>query len=204
MLTRRSLALAPLAAAALLALSAAGPFAAARADDPATAFIDQAGKDLLEIVNGPGDTPAKQASLQQVIDRIVDVDVIAQFCLGRFWRTATPEQRQAYLQQFHRVLLKNITGKLGEFKGVTFTIGRSVPREADTGVATVIVRPNAAPANVEWVVSTASGSPRIIDVVAEGTSLRLTQRSDYAAYLGQHNSDVGALIAAMKQQADAG
>ncbi len=28
-----------------------------------------------------------------------------------------------------------------------------------------------------------SGSPKIVDVIAEGTSLRLTQRSDYASYL---------------------
>jgi phospholipid transport system substrate-binding protein len=37
-------------------------------------------------------------------------------------------------------------------------------------------------------------------VVAEGTSLRLTQRSDYTSFLSQHNGDVGALIAALKRQ----
>jgi phospholipid transport system substrate-binding protein len=44
------------------------------------------------------------------------------------------------------------------------------------------------------------GSPKIVDVVAEGTSLRLTQRSDYASYLSQHGNNVDALIAAMKAQ----
>ncbi len=200
MLTRRSLLLMPLAAAAAAAL----PLTDASAADAAAAFIEQTGKDLIGIVNGAAPAAQKQADLQKVIDRVVDVDAVAQFCLGRFWRTATPAQQQQYLQLFHRVLLKNITGKLGEFQGVTFMLGRSLPRDPDVGVTTVISRPNAASANVEWVVSMSSGSPRIVDVVAEGTSLRLTQRSDYASYLTHNNSNLDSLLAAMKQQVQAG
>ncbi len=196
MLTRRALMLASLA----LPMAAGS----ARADDAVLVFINQASRDLIGIVNGNGTAEQKQKDMQVVIDRTVDVAAVAQFCLGRFWRTATAEQRQTYVQLFHRVLLKSITGKLGEFKGVTVQIGKSTPRDADTGVASVVSRPNAAPANVEWLVSTASGTPRIVDVLAEGTSMRLTQRSDYAAFLNQHGSSVDALIAALKQQADAG
>jgi phospholipid transport system substrate-binding protein len=38
-------------------------------------------------------------------------------------------------------------------------------------------------------------------VIAEGTSLRLTQRSDYAAFLSRNGNSVQALIDALKQQA---
>jgi phospholipid transport system substrate-binding protein len=41
---------------------------------------------------------------------------------------------------------------------------------------------------------------RIIDVVAEGVSLRLTQRSDYAAFLTRNNNDIDSLMRAMRQQ----
>jgi phospholipid transport system substrate-binding protein len=37
-------------------------------------------------------------------------------------------------------------------------------------------------------------------VIAEGTSLRLTQRQDYASYLTRNNNNVDALINAMQQQ----
>ncbi len=37
-------------------------------------------------------------------------------------------------------------------------------------------------------------------MVAEGTSLRLTQRSDYASYLSRNNNNIDALITAMQQQ----
>jgi phospholipid transport system substrate-binding protein len=52
---------------------------------------------------------------------------------------------------------------------------------------------------VQWVVRT-DGAPKVLDVVAEGTSLRLTQRQDYASYLTRHGESIDALIAALKRQ----
>jgi len=49
-------------------------------------------------------------------------------------------------------------------------------------------------------VSNPASSPKIIDVVAEGTSLRLTQRQDYASYLSHNNENIDSLINAMRQQ----
>ena len=54
---------------------------------------------------------------------------------------------------------------------------------------------------MDWLVSVDGGGPKIIDVIAEGTSLRLTQRSDYSSYLAHNNNSVQALIDALRQQA---
>ncbi len=51
-------------------------------------------------------------------------------------------------------------------------------------------------------ISDAGSGPKIVDVVAEGTSLRLTQRSDYASYLSHNNNDIDKLISAMQQQVE--
>jgi phospholipid transport system substrate-binding protein len=53
---------------------------------------------------------------------------------------------------------------------------------------------------VDWIISKPTSDPKIIDVVAEGTSLRLTQRQDYASYLSRNNNNIEALINAMRQQ----
>ena len=90
---------------------------------------------------------------------------------------------------FHQVLVNNITGKVGDYKGVLFQMGRSSPRGNDTSVSTIVTRPGNEPARVDWLVSNASGSPKIIDVIAEGTSLRLTQRDDYSAFLSRNNNN---------------
>ena len=53
--------------------------------------------------------------LAGIIDADVDVDGVARFCLGRFWRTATPAQQQQYLKLFRDMLVANISAKLGEY-----------------------------------------------------------------------------------------
>jgi phospholipid transport system substrate-binding protein len=199
MLTRRSFLNLTGAVAALALVPGLRAFAQSAADR-ASAFVKNTGERLVAVVNGPGSMQEKRQRLQQVIDSAVDVDGVARFCLGRYWRSATSEQQKQYIALFHDVLLNNIGGKLGEYQGVKFTVLRAQDREDNQVVSTVVERPNNPPTNVDWIISEASGSPKIVDVVAEGTSLRLTQRSDYAAYLARNNNSVQSLIDAMRQQ----
>jgi phospholipid transport system substrate-binding protein len=185
----------------LAAVSAVVPLSVrAQSTEKAAAFVKSTGDRLVAVVNGPGSTNAKRGQMTQIINSDVDVDGIGRFCLGRFWKQATPEQQKQYLSLFHEVLVTNITAKLGEYQGVTFTMGRSRSQDEEAVVSTTVIRPNNAPTAVDWIISDPSGSPKIIDVVAEGTSLRLTQRQDYASYLAHNNGSVDALIAAMKSQ----
>jgi phospholipid transport system substrate-binding protein len=202
MLTRRTSLTALLGGLALTAGAAClVPTARAQlATDQAAAFVDKTGKELLAVVNGSGSTQEKAAAATEIIDRAVDVEGVGRFCLGRFWRTATPEQQRQYLELFHRVLEVSITSKMGDYQGVRFTLGRAQPRDDVVAVATTVYRPGNPPSKVDWLVSLAGGSPKVVDVMAEGTSLRLTQRDDYTSYLSRNNNSVQALIDAMRKQ----
>lgn len=196
MITRRHLIV---FAAATALLQVAGG-AHAQAPEKATAFVKATGDKLVSVVNGPGSAAAKRSEMTKVLNVAVDVDGIAKFCLGRYWRTATADQQQQYIKLFHEVLVTNITSKLGEYQGVRFTTGRSRPQDEEAVVSTTVERPNNPPTAVDWIIANASSDPKIIDVVAEGTSLRLTQRQDYASYLAHNGNNVDALISAMKNQ----
>jgi phospholipid transport system substrate-binding protein len=186
-------------AAGVVLAQAALPTGRAWADN-ASAFVKETGEKLVAVVNSPGTPAEKRPRLTQIISQAVDVDGVARFCLGRYWRQATPQQQQQYLSLFHEVLVTNITGKLGEYQGVTFTVGRTRTEGDNEVVSTVVTRPNNPPTNVDWVISNPNTHPQIIDVIAEGTSLRLTQRSDYASYLAHNNNNINALITAMRNQ----
>ncbi len=195
--TTRRLVLAALTGA--MALAILPP--AARADTAAdTAMVRAFGTQLVAVVNGPGTLAQKHGQLQPVINAAVDVPGVARFCLGQFWNVATPAQQQRFVGLFHLVLVTSITGHLGDFAGVSFSMTGTEQRGSDAYVGTTVRRPEAPPAEVQWVVSEASGAPRIVDVVAEGTSLRLTQRSDYLSYMSQHGNQVEALLAAIQHQ----
>ena len=169
----------------------------------ATGFIKKLGEEMVSVVNGPGSAAERQAKMAPLIENSVDVDGIARFCLGRFWRSATQQQQQQFVQVFHKVLLDSIGSHLGEYQGVNFSMAQTVQREGATLVGTVITRPNQEPVHVQWLIEQVDGQPKIGDVLAEGTSLRLTQRSDYASYLSRNGGNVQALIAAMRRQVGA-
>lgn len=183
-------------------ISMVAPLSAWAGDtDQAEKFIATLLRDLSAVVNGGKPVDAQKAAMRQIVYDGVDVDGVARFCLGRFWRTATPQQQKDYTEIFRNVMVSNITGKVGEYQGVSFTMGKGQVRAEEIAVASTVSRPGNAPNKVDWLVADVSGKPKVIDVIAEGTSLRLTQRSDYGAFLAQNNNDVQALIDALKKQA---
>ena len=78
----------------------------------ATAFISQTGQELVAVVNSSISDDARRAKLGEVINRTVDVPGVAQFCLGRFWRLATPAQQHRLPQP--GVLLSQLALQTGE------------------------------------------------------------------------------------------
>jgi phospholipid transport system substrate-binding protein len=202
MVTRRLTLLASLGG--FLAVAGDGflvPPARAASVDDAKEFISRLTRHLVEVLNRPGPLAEKQAALQEVVDQDVDVAGVAKFCLGRFWRQATPQQQSEYIDLFRRVLMVNITGKISEYQGVSLAVDHAAAREGSFVVSTTVYRPGSQPAQVDWVVDPEEGGLKIVDVVAEGTSLRLTQRSDYAAFIARNGNNVQALIDAMRHQA---
>jgi phospholipid transport system substrate-binding protein len=174
-------------------------YASAQSRAQAIAFVKSTSDQLVAIVNDGGSPQAKRHRLQDVIDTTVDVDDIARICLGRFWRIATPDQQQQYMALFHDLLLTRNAGHFGEYQGVRVTMGLA-RASADTGIViTMVERPRDPTVQVDWVVSTASGGPKIVDLLAGGTSLRLTQSSDFTAYLARHQYNIHELVEGMRQ-----
>jgi phospholipid transport system substrate-binding protein len=191
-----------------LCLCAMLPAARAKADDSATwasAFIRRVGNEIAAIIATPGSPEMRKRRMARLLDDVVDVAGAARFCLGRFWRQATAEQQQAYVGLFHavlqRVVLAQINTEQQKDAGIQVSVERPEMRDDSIYVPTVIQRPDTPPFKVTWVVNTDAASPRIIDVIAEGTSLRITIRADYASFLNRHGESIDALLQALRQQA---
>ena len=189
-----------IATVALIAGPMLTPPAGAQTASQAAAFVHATGNAMVQVVNGEAPEDQRAQAMARIIDERVDVNGIARFCLGPFWRQASPAQQQEFLELFHRVLVFNINAKMGDYRGVTFTITHTAPAQGGEMVSTVIKRPTQPPANVDWVVQDVGGSPKIVDVIAEGTSLKVTQRSDYSSFIMHNNQNIQALLDAMKRQ----
>lgn len=190
-------------AAGLLIAGGALPARAQVADIArASAFIQQTGNDLVAAIN---DTRAPVAQRRErvaaVLRRAVDIQGVGRFIIGRWWRQATPQEQADYMRLFEETLIRNLSSRFGEYQGVRFSLGRTQQRtEDDVLVNTLIERANSAPFALDWRVAEVGGQPKIVDVIAEGTSMRLTQRSEYSSVITRNNGQVAALLAAMQQQ----
>lgn len=199
-MTRRLLISSPFLAAAVLMLPRPG-----RAEMDlarATAFIQAAGNELVAAINDPRlSLPARRERVAAVLRRTVDIEGTGRFILGRYVRQATPAELAEYNRLFDDIIVRNLSARFGEYRGVRFSLGRSQQRtEEDALVNTIVERPNAAPFSLDWRVSEIGGQPKVVDVIAEGTSLRLTTRSEYAAVIQRNGGKVAPLLDAMRNQ----
>jgi len=193
-----------LAAAGLLSLAAASlPRPAhAQSADAAKSFIGDFGGKLVGIVNSPESIDEKKKQVLPLLQQNVDVTGIGKFCLGRYWRNTTPDQQQKYLALFDHVLVNAITDKIGDYKGVHFTVNSATPSPGGQLVSALVARPGQPEVNMQLLVTESDGHPKVADMIGEGASLRLTQRQDYGSYLARNGGNVDTLISALQRQLD--
>jgi phospholipid transport system substrate-binding protein len=167
----------------------------------ATDFVRSLGQELVSAIDSSDPTARRRERVAAILRRKVDVDGVGRFILGRWWRQASPAEHQEYMRLFEETLVNNLSARLGEYRGVRISLDRA-PQRSEDGVlvSTIIGRPNAAPFSLDWRVDEVDGKPRVVDVIAEGTSLRLTQRSEYSSVIQNHGGQVAALLAAMRNQ----
>ncbi|MDB5374181.1 MAG: transporter [Belnapia sp.] len=191
-----------LGAATLLAPALSGAARAQTDIGRASAFIQTTGQQLVAAINDQSNNlAARRQKVAAVLRHAVDVEGVGRFIIGRWWRNASAQEQQEYIRLFDETLVRNLSARFGEYQGVRFSLGRTQQRtEDDVLVNTVIERPNSPPFSLDWRVGDINGQPKIVDVIAEGTSLRLTQRSEYSSVIQRNNGQVGALLQAMRGQ----
>jgi phospholipid transport system substrate-binding protein len=193
-MTRRSVLTAALI---VIAVALASALAAA---DPA-AVINNLGNRALEIL-GKTATPAQRvARFQELFREDFDVPGIARFVLGRYWKTATPEQQEEFLKLFEDYIALVYSSQLAAYSGETLKVTGSRPGPEGAIVASEIVRPTGgAPVKVEWHLTDRSGTYKINDVAVDGISMAVTQRSEFAAVIQRNGGQVQGLITQLREK----
>jgi phospholipid transport system substrate-binding protein len=166
----------------------------------ATQFITRSGERLIAALDGAGKATAKRQQLVALLDEALDVDGIARFALGRFWNTASGGQRNEYLRLFSAVLIDRLCSAFDDYHGMRFSIERATEVDDAVQVATSVYRPNQAAQRVVWIVGTVGGVTKIVDIVAEGFSVRVMQRDHCVKLLQQDGYSLEGLIGTLRQQ----
>jgi phospholipid transport system substrate-binding protein len=146
-------------------------------------------------------SPAQRvARFRQLFQDDFDVPGIGQFVLGRYWRTASPEEQKEFLRLFQEYIVQAYAARLGEYGGEPFRVTGSRPSGDETVVSSVIERPNAGRVQVDWYLIARGGAPKITDVYVGGVSMKVTQRDEFSSVIQRNGGRVDALLAQLRQR----
>jgi phospholipid transport system substrate-binding protein len=124
----------------------------------------------------------------------VDVDTVSALVLGRHWRTATPEQRQAFNREFKRLVTQTYATAIHELSADGWDIIYLPVRELGgkskrVVVRTQISRPGAQPTSVDYSMRYKGNRWLAYDVKVEGISLLSNYRSSFGRLVSQKGLD---------------
>ena len=177
----------------------------ARADpnpEAARALVETVGHKVLQTLRDPGlSEQQKFGQLVDVLSGPIDLDLVARLILGRYWRTATEAQRADYLKLFRDFALHTLATRLDVYGGQNFEVtGAKAVGDQDALVSTRIVS-DGPPVEVDWRIRERPDHSLVaIDVIVEGVSLIVTQRSEFGAVIERQGMD--GLLAELRRRAE--
>ncbi|HTP76947.1 MAG TPA: ABC transporter substrate-binding protein [Rhizomicrobium sp.] len=192
---------------ATAALAAAGESAAANAPPPAEAFVQQNVEIGLGILNNhTASSEQKRDLFEHFILGLTDMKRIANFTLGQYRRTATPQEQDAFAAAFQSYAVAVYQSYFAKYAGQTLQVfGSQVRQPGDTIVQTHMIDPNdhsgQPPLEVDFRVLGDNGKYEVIDFSVAGVWLALEERDQFSAFLGQNNGSIPTLISHLKDLA---
>ena len=167
----------------------------------AVAFMSRLWTNAMDALKEKGDPALRRARFAELFHEDFDGPGIARFVVGRYWRTASPEEQQDFVKIFDDYVVFVYTARLGDFGGEHINIRGSRSDADGLIVSTAISGPrNASPVNVDWRLVIDHGAYKINDIIVEGISMGVTQRSEFASIVQRNGGQLRGLIALMKEK----
>jgi phospholipid transport system substrate-binding protein len=167
----------------------------------ANVFMNELWNRAIEVLSKKAPLEERLARFRQLFHADFDGPGIARFVLGRYWRSASEEEQQEYLKLFENYVVFVYGTRLSNFNGETFKVRGSRTDESGTVVSTDIISPGGEPPiKIDWRLVADKGAFKINDVIIEGISMMVTQRSEFASVIQRHGGQVGGLLSLMRER----
>lgn len=142
----------------------------------------------------------KREEFRALLTKNFALDSIGKFALGRYWRVASPQEKKEYQALFEKMIVDVYAKRFGDYQDQKIEITGARPDGAkDVIVKSKVVNEKGTDISVDWRVREgSSGQMKVIDVIVEGVSMAVTQRSDFAAVIQRGGGEVSVLLAELK------
>jgi len=190
------------AALALIGLLFA-PIAEANSTETATKHVRTLGdKAITALSNAKAMSDAdRDAEFRRLMKEGFDLALIGRFVMGVHWRRATDAEKAEYAPLFEDYVIRTYANRLTGYNDERFEVQSAKPDDdKDVIVVSLIHRSEGAPIKVDWRVRVSGDSPKIIDVIVEGASMAISQRSEFSSVIQNNGGQVAALIKLLRDK----
>ena len=167
----------------------------------AQGFIDDVAKRGIDfLANESASIEQKRKSFSALLHDSFDLPTIGRFALGPYWRVATSAERTEYQGLFEKLIIDVYSERFSSYNGQDFkTESAKSVSDTDSVVTSYIITTNGGEkVRVDWRVRKNGTAYKIVDVIVEGVSMGVTQRSDFASVINRGGGNVSVLIDYLK------
>ncbi len=175
-------------------------------NDKARTFLASLGERAIHVARNKT-SPRKDRELQMraLLREGFDLKVLARVVLGKHWRQLDRDQRVEFVEVFEDAMVQQTLAIFGKYKGETFKItgvGADSTNPKLIAISVDLIRSNGALlAKVNWRIRTDGQGFKVVDIVAEGVSMALTLRQEYATVIERSDGNVDGLIDELRKAA---
>ena len=115
-------------------------------------FIESLGEETIGAITNPDvSEELRLTEFERLFRKGFDVKTISRFVLGRYWRAATPQQREEYQVLFADFIVQTYANRFRQYSGEKLLVdGEREASKRDTIVSSQISAPDGPAVRVDW------------------------------------------------------
>ena len=172
--------------------------ALALTDARARALVDQVVHEINKVIASGKSQSAMIADFERIFSRYADVNVIAQSTLGPDSRRVSSGQLRAYTTALRGYVARKYGKRFREFIGGKIEVHQVRKVKSWHEVSSTVQLRGSSPFDVRFLVSDRSGKDLFFDLIVEGVSLLISERTEIGAMLDRRKGNIDALISDLK------
>ncbi len=129
-----------------------------------------------------------------------DFEQMTRLALARNWNQASPEQRQALVEQFRAMLVRTYAASLGSVVDyrIQFRPVRMQPDDTEVIVSSEVTKPGAPPIVIDYRMTRQGDTWKVFDVLVDNVSLVTVYRNSFNSEV--RRSGIDGLIASLTRR----
>jgi phospholipid transport system substrate-binding protein len=153
-------------------------------------------QDVIAVIKQDKDIRAgdQKKILALVDDKVLphfDFERMTQLAVGKYWRSATPEQKQALVTEFRNMLVRTYTKVFTVYRDQTVEVKPSKIAADDTEVTikTIISKPGSQLTPVDYEMKKSADGWKVFDISVEGVSMVMSYRGTFSSQIQESGID---------------